>query len=144
MASGAIPAFGSFLQVGDGATPENFTTIAEIINGPEFGIKSTMKDVTSHSSPGGFMEKKPTLQEVSDIPLSVNFNPVGATHGYQTGLLKRKKNQTLDNYRIVWSDVGTTTWTFAAYVSEFKVKGKFDEILTADIVLTPSGAPGLV
>ena len=57
----AIAAYGTLLKLGDGGTPENFTTIAEVrdIGGPELG--ADVVDVTSHDSPGAWEEVIETI-----------------------------------------------------------------------------------
>ena len=52
----ATAGIGTLLQIGDAASPEVFTTIAEVldISGP--GLVSDLVDVTNMSSPGSFEE----------------------------------------------------------------------------------------
>jgi len=140
MTSAALAGYSTVLKRGNAATPEVFTTVAEVgdIDGPT--LKSQMEDATSHSS-GGWEEKVPTIQSVGQIKFPVNFVPTNATHSYAAGLVLDWKNKTLRNFQMVWPDA--TTWTFSAYVAEVAMKGSVKGKLTADITLDVSGAPTL-
>ena len=55
-ASLGISAFGTALKIGDGATPENFATVAEVTNLGWSGMKVNTAKITNHSSPSAFEE----------------------------------------------------------------------------------------
>jgi predicted secreted protein len=141
MTTQAISAFGTLLKIGDGATPETFTTILHVGNITAPAIKSETKDATAHDSTGGWKEFKPTLLSVGNVKFPVWYVPSAATHNATTGLLADVVNRTLRNFQIVYP--GAVTWTFGAYVDEFAPKAPVDGLLTADITLTPTGVPTL-
>ncbi len=144
MVSGAIFAHGTLLKIGDGAGTEVFTTIAEVtdIGGPELALE--IAEVTSHSSASGYKEKIGALLDGGQVAFSINYIPTNATHNNTAGLIKDQKDRTLRNFQLVFSDSGTTTWSFAALVVNFSPTEPIDGALTADVTLEISGAPTLV
>lgn len=141
MTTAALASYPTLLKRGDAATPEVFTTIAEVgdIDGPT--LKSQMEDATSHSS-AGWEEKIPTIQSVGQIKFPVNFIPSNATHSYAAGLVKDWYNRTKRNFQLYYPDA--TTCTFSAYVAEVAMKNPVKGKLTADVTLDVTGAPTLV
>lgn len=143
MATAALSATGTLLKIGDGGGTESFTTIAEVtkIGGPK--LKMETKDVTSHSSTGGWREFIATLLDAGEVSFSINFIPTGATHSQTSGLLKDMKNKTKRNFQVVFTDTGATTWTFAAFVTSFEPDQPVDGALTASVTLKITGQPTL-
>jgi len=144
MASGAVHAFGTFLKIGDGAGPEVFTTIAEVrsIRGPT--IQGTVVDVTNHSSGIPWREKKASLIDPGQVVFDIAYVPTEATHNQTSGLLRDLKNRTLRNFKLVFPDGGASTWTFAAFVTQFSAQEPIDNVILATVTLELSGQPGLV
>ena len=143
MTTNAIPAFGTLLKIGDGGGPENFTTIAELldIKGPKFEVET--EDVTNHSSPGSWEEVIGTILRSGEVGFDVNFVPTAATHSYSSGLLKDMVNKTKRNFQLVFPNVGNTTWTFAAFVTGFETEAAVKGKLKAAITLKITGQPTL-
>lgn len=139
----AIAAFGTLLKKGDGATPENFTTVAEVTNigGPALSMATV--DVTCHTSPGAYAEKIPTIKNAGQVRVDVHFVPAAVTHGGASGLLADYQNRTLRNWQIVWPDAASTTWSFAAYIVAFEPAAPVDGKLAAAVTLDITGQPTL-
>jgi predicted secreted protein len=134
-------AFGTLLQVGDGATPtESFTTIAEVrdITGPEISMDT--EDITPHDAADGWEEFIPTILRSGEVTFDVNFVPSNATHGDTSGgLINLLKNRTLRNFKMVLPTTPTYTWSFAAYVTGFRNSEPVGGALAASVTLKPSG-----
>lgn len=143
--SNALFALGTLLQIGDGAaTSEVFTTIAEVsdIGGPEIALESV--EVTNHSSPSGWREKIGGILDGGNISLTINYQPTHATHNNTAGLIADLRQRTKRNFQLVFTDSGTTTWSFTALVTSFSPAEPIDGALTAEITLEITGAPTLV
>jgi hypothetical protein len=138
-----LAAFGTLLKRGNGATPEVFTSIAEVgdIDGPT--LKAAMEDATNHGSTGGFEESLPTTLSMGQVKFPVNFIPTNTTHSYAAGLILDWKNKTKRNFQMVFPDGLSTTWAFSAYVEEVALKAPVKGILKADVTLTITGQPTL-
>ena len=139
----AQSSFGTLIKIGDGGTPEVFTTIAEVkdISGPE--VIRLMETVTHHSSPGGFREQIPTTKEVGPLTFPVNWLPDNATHSFASGLLQDLNDGTLRNFQVVWSNVGTTTWLLPCIVAGLGPDAPVTGVLGAEITLEVARQPTL-
>jgi len=142
MTTGALAAYGVLLKIGDGATSEVFTTIAEVkdIDGPELELEA--KEVTSHDS-GGWREYIGTLLTGGEVSFDLNFIPTNATHSYSSGLIDDMVSRTRRNFKLVFSDTGATTWQFAALVTGFKTAAAVEDELAAEVTLQITGQPTL-
>ena len=141
----AISAFGTLLQIGDGAAPaEGFATIFEVrdISGPS--LASDTVDVTSHDSTGGWEEHVATILRSGEVTFDVNYEPTETTHDATTGLLGDMVARTLRNFQLVFPDGLTTTWEFSAFVTGFAPSEPVAGELSASISLKLSGQPTLV
>jgi len=138
MATSAIPGYGTLLKMGDGATPETFSTIVEVneINPPEITLKTD--DATHHGS-GGWEEVIATLLSGGEISAKVNWIPTDATHNESTGFYAAMINRTKKNWKVVLPD-STKTFAFAAYVTKSKLGTPLDKKMTAEITLKITGA----
>lgn len=141
MATQAIAAFGTLLKVGDGATPENFTTILHVQDITCPPLKSNTEDATSHDSPGGWVENKPTLLDGGEVKFGILYVPGAATHNATTGLIADLTARTLRNFQLVYPSA--TTWSFAGYVTDFAAKAGVKDLLKSDVTIQISGVPTL-
>ena len=142
--SNAVKAFGTFLKIGDGATPtEGFTTVSEVksINGLKMSAKQ--EDVTSHSSTDPWRQFISTLIDGGTVAFGLNFIPTDATQDLSTGILRDFNNRTRRNFQLVFPDGGNTTWTFPANIQDFGVDAPVDGVLAASITLKVAGKPTL-
>lgn len=140
----AIPAFGTLLKIGDGATPtENFTTIAEVrdISGPSLSLDT--EDTTSHSSTGGWEDAVGTILRSGEVTFDIGYQPSETTHNATTGLLADMRNRVRRNFQLVFPDASSTTWSFTALVTGFQPGAPVGGSLTASITLKPVGQPTL-
>lgn len=142
VASTAIDAYGTILQVGDAASPEVFTAVANVTNLNPPPISRDMYETTQHNGPG-WDEYLPGLLRGGQVTLDLDWVPTEGTHSYTTGFLKDLTDGTLRNYRVVFSDAGTTTWSFSAYVVTVPPVAPSAGKLTASVTLQISGAPTL-
>jgi hypothetical protein len=124
--------------MGDGATPEVFTTIAEVSDFEAPDINLQMEDATSHDS-GGWEESVGTLLSGGEPGFTINWRPTSATHDETTGLLYSILNRVKKNWKVVLPNT-VKTFSFAAQVSGFKPKQPVKGLLQADIKLKISGA----
>ena len=83
--SDAIIGYGTIIARGNGAVPEVFTAIAEVISIDGPGLDSDDVEVTHLSSPGGYREYKGGLKE----PGEVSMGNAGAGSIARLGLSSR-------------------------------------------------------
>ena len=142
MTTGALAAYGVLLKIGNGATSETFTTIAEVrdIEGPELELEA--KEVTSHDS-GGWREYIGTLLTGGEVSFELNFIPTNATQSYTSGLIEDMVGRTRRNFQLLFSDSGTTTWAFTALVTWRRSSSASTTELLAEVTLQVTGQPTL-
>lgn len=138
-ASLGIAAFGTLIKIGDGNVSESFATIAEVTNIDGPGGKTSMVEITNHSSPSAFKEVVPTTIDPGTFKLTMNWLPTVITQNYATGITRDWINRTKRNFQLVWPNAATTTVTFAAYVTDFTQKAPVDGKLEADLSLEVTG-----
>jgi len=120
-----------------GSDTETYTTIAEVgdIGGP--ALKQGTMETTSHSSASGWREFITTVKEAGDVTFPISFLPANVTHNEILGLIKDYRTGTLRKMQIVFTDTGTMTCSFSAYVTGFTpampVEGKLSSNLTVKI-----------
>lgn len=138
-----ISSFGTLLKLGDGGSPEQFTTIAEVkdISGPALALDT--EDATSHSSTGGWEEVVPTVLRSGEVTFDLNFAPTHATHNPATGLIADMVNRVRRDFQLVFPDAGHTTWQFSAYVTGFEPSAPVAGVLGAAVTLKVTGQPTL-
>lgn len=143
MASLAVSAFGTLLKIGDGASPEVFTTVAELrtISGPTLTAETI--DVTTHNTPTPFRRYISGLLDGGEVTFDINFIPTDATHGYSTGLLKDMTDRTRRNFQIIFPDTGTTTWLLPTVITGFEMSSDPADVLMASVTLKVAGPPTL-
>lgn len=136
-----IAAFGAQLQIGDGASPESFTTVAEItdltvtVNGEEV-------DTTNHESAGSWMERDGTIKSM-EISGEGNLLIADNTQDANDGLLNDLDNQTIRNFQIVFPDSSSTTWDVSALPSTWEASMTYDDKASLSFTLSVSGQPTL-
>lgn len=135
---GKYAAFGCALKKGgvEYAGVTNF-------DGP--GLSLDTADVTSHDSVGAWEEIVGTILRSGELVLSIVYDPADATHKYAAGgLLYDLVQRTAIALTLVFSDAGTTTWTFNALVTGFKPTAPVGDSLTAAVTLKGTGQFTLV
>jgi predicted secreted protein len=141
--SEALDAVGSLLQIGDGASPESWTSVAEV-NVINFAVSLDTQEVTHHESPGAFKERVATLLDIGPVTLDVNFIPTEATHRDASGgLLDDMLAKTLRNFKFVFPDAGLTQYVFSAFVTNLSIAAPIEGKLGGSVTLTSSGQPTL-
>ena len=133
-----IDGFGTALQRGDGATPEVFSTIANVtsINPPSME-RSTI-DVTAHDSDDGWMEFLGSLKDGGEVSADVNYDP-----SEHDALVADFDDDAPRNYKIVFPDADATTWSFQAILTGFEPEAPYDDKLAASLTWKVTGKPTL-
>jgi len=133
--------FGTLIKIGNAASPEVFTAIAECkdINGPN--MSQEFAEFTHQQSPSGFREYKPTFKNSGDVTFKCNFLPDNTTQGFSTaGLLKDFADQTLRNFQLLFPDTGSTLASFNAYVANIGPTAPMANALELNVTLRITGA----
>ena len=136
-------AHGTALKIGDAASPEVFTEIAEVtsISGP--GMAADAIETTHHSVTDFTRTFIAGLKDYGEVSIEGNFLPAGGTQDVSTGLLKKYEDRTLTNYQLVFTDAGNTPWALTALVTAFEPANPFDDKSSFSCTLKLSSKPTL-
>lgn len=128
--------FGTLLKRGNGATVEVFTTVAEVksISGP--GLSMETIDATHMESPNAFRELLPSFKSAGEVTLEMNFLPANSN---QQGFVEDFQDRVKRNWKLVFPDTATTTWSFSGYITGFAPSAAVDSILTASATIAVTG-----
>ena len=119
-------AFGTLLQRGNGATPEDFTTVAELVN-VNPSVSRDEIDGTHHQSPGAWRQFKPSLKS-AEIAFEANYLANDPTQNASTGILSDFNNGVIRNYRILWPGTGKK-WSAPCFLREFDAEAQVEDKL---------------
>jgi predicted secreted protein len=120
--SKAFAGQGTILSVGDGASAETFTPVAEVKTIKRSGSKADQADVTNMDSVSAYREYIPTLLDAGEIQFEGNYIPHDETQQNLQTLFDRR---TLSNWEITLPEssievAGNTkpgVWSFHAFVN---------------------------
>ncbi len=121
--SAGFTTFGALLAVGDGASPEVFTNVAEVSN-----VKLPSQDrgnveFTHHESPVEHRELKPGLRTAGTCDFTINYIPDNATHMNAAGGLlffaEELALAAIHNWQVTLPDSPNTLWVFPGFLSKF-------------------------
>lgn len=133
--SDAVNAQGATISIGDGASPEAFTEIAEVTDFTTPDGEAPDIDVTHLGSTAS--EFLQGLPDNGNVSLSGNF--VGGDSGQST-LRTARAAQALKTFKITLTDSPATTFTFSAFVKSFVVNAAQNDKLAFTASLRVSGA----
>ena len=138
MTSSAIWAYGSILQIGDGAVSEAFTAVAELTELIPPQRSRDEIDVTSHQSPDGYREFIPGLRDGGEVAWKANWLPTNATH---EDLLSQFDDNEVHNWRIYIPSVGKTL-PFSGFLTAYEPDLPLEEQAQLGGTIKVSGKPG--
>ncbi len=126
----AFHGYGSQLMVGDGASPEGFDAIADILSITPGDMSTAVIEKTHLRSPEAHREKLAGLRDSGPFTIAGNWRPKhesqsnagGGTGSFASGgLIYFWRNRTVKNWKIVLSDGSPATeWPFTGFVSKFQ------------------------
>lgn len=131
-------ASGTLLKVGDGASPEVYTTVPEMtkLSGPS--ISFNLLDVTSHDSASYFREYIPGLADGDNIAGECNWRPSNAVH---KSLRVDSYARTLRNFKTIFPDSADNTVITATYIQALAPKADIGAVLVASLTVKVTGVP---
>ena len=134
----AFWAYGSKLQLGDGATPEVFADIAELIELDLPTMKRDTIDVSNHQSLNATREKIAGWRDGGQVKWKANWIPSDPTQDGTTGLLSAYDDGKNHNWKIIAPD-DIVTLIFSGPLNEFKPDLPLDKQGTIEGSIDVSG-----
>lgn len=128
-------AHGCQIKIGDGASPEVFTVIDGVHNGPNGpGFDPQVIEGKHHGSSSIY--QKVTTVKKSPVSFSIFYDSGDTQHA---ALITAANNKTRKNFKQILTDTGAEQYAFAAYVGA-QFKGEVDGFNVYDITLNIDGA----
>jgi|SRR5689334_20453578 len=132
--SDALIATGIMIQAGDGASPEVFADVAELVSLTPPPYSRNEIEVPTHNA--GRDDKILGMFRRGQVTAMINWVPNDLTH---QAILADIKANTKRNWRIRYPG-GTPTWTFPARVQNFAIaEATTDSALQAELAWTIDG-----
>jgi len=141
MSDGTI-ALGSTIAFGDGASPEVFTSVAEVVSitPPSFSRESV--DFTHMTSADDYMEFKAGMKDGGEVSFEGRWLPDNATHDDSTGVMSLFEAGSVDNWKVTFPDGSDIT--FAGFITAFQPSiGRVNDPVNMSVTLKVSGKPAL-
>lgn len=134
---------GVVLQMGDGASPEVFANVANVVSMEVGGVSLELVDATHLDSPDFYREWLPSLKTAQAWSLTLQWDPSHATHDGTTGLRKKAEDRLLTTFKVDPSAIGLVDGIEVdAYVTELgNISMTADGIMTQTCTLQPTGKP---
>jgi len=133
-AKGALLQFSTTLE-GSAAT---YVTVGQVrsIAGPS--TKTTVQDVTTHSTAGNWMNKLATLIDPGDLTFPINWDPADTTHQFATGMWIQLVQLSQNFWKLIFF-ASAGTLTFLGFVTQHAYNVPVDNVLSANIQITVNG-----
>ena len=113
------------------------------ISGP--ALSADTIDVTTMDSTNAWEEHVVGILRSGDITMDIQYDPATATHkNAGNGLLADFLGRASTTFTIVFTDTGSTEWTFSAFVTGFAPSMPVDGSLTASVTFKLTGDVTLV
>lgn len=146
VANDSIDGYGAELQVGDGATPEVFTSFAAVSKITPGAMNTSDVKVTHLRSPDAHEEHKAGIRDSAAFSFEMVWLPKSASQSNAGGgvpggpfagggLISFWRDRKNRNYQIVFADADSTKWPFSGYCSQFQPL----EINGGDVVRAQAG-----
>jgi len=132
-------AYGTQFKRGNGGSPETFAVVADVRTVNGLDLSRNTDDVTTHDSPGGWMEFIGTLKDAGEISLELHYRPV--SHDQFVADLSDAAPR---NYQITVPASPVVTWSFAAIMTGFSQGFPVDGKATCTVSYKVTGVPAFV
>lgn len=136
MTTSAKIGWGTILSIGNGATPEVFTSVGESKDIDGASVTNSWLDATHNESPEGYVEEIPGLKNKKQVTFRMNYC---STDTQQQTLITAAEDQTLHNFELQENDASGRKLSFAAYV-EYDITRPTAGIRELSITLNIPGA----
>ena len=125
MTTSAFWAYGSKLQLGDGAVSEAFTDIAELLELTPPSESRDDIDVSNHQSASSTKEFIPGWRDPGEVTFKANWLPTNSTQNSTTGLRSIYNDNVNHNWKIILPG-SILTISFAGHLSALETELPLD------------------
>lgn len=130
----AMLGFGVQFQIGDGASPEVFTTLEQLVDANTPGLARAPVDATHMGTEARFMLFLSGLRDGGEVPLVFHYS----SETYDV-LLEEYLNDALRHYRVIGPD--GFYWDFHGLVTKLESEPPIDDVWEINVTIKVSGKP---
>lgn len=142
MATSARIGYQTLYKSGNGASPEVFTTLAEVTGITPPAISRDTVDATHEESPGAWREFIAGLKDGGEVSLELNFIPGGTAIAALMAEMDLDGPSALKNRQILFPD--GSYFSFAGILTGLEPDAPIDDKMSASVTFKVSGKPSLV
>jgi hypothetical protein len=134
---------GVTLDVGNGASPEVFATVANVTTMSVGGVTLNTIDATHLASPNFYQEFIAGLKAADEWTFTLQWDPSDPTQSGTSGLRKKLEDRVLVTFRANTASIGLPISLEAdGFVSQLgNIEISPEAIMTQQCTIRPSGAP---
>lgn len=141
MTTSARIGYGTLFKTGDGASPETFTTLAEVTSITPPSIARDTIDASHEQSPGAWREFIAGMKDGGEVSLDLNFVGAGPALLALTAELDLDGSSAVKNREIVFAD--GSMFAFAAILTGLEPDAPLDDKMSATATFKVTGKPTL-
>lgn len=135
---------GAALFIGDGGSPETFTSVPAMMDSSGPKISTTIADVTVHDNTDGFVQNIPILLDGGTVDFTIVFDPTSAQHNETVnGLRYLQLAKVVRNMRLTMFTSPTTRNRFRGFVINMSATQPVKDALKSTVSIRISGKPTL-
>lgn len=142
MSTSARIGYQTLFKTGNGASPEVFSTLAEVTGITPPAMARDTVDATHEESPGAWREFIAGLKDGGEVSLDMNFVPGGSAAASMAAELDLDGPLALKNRQIMFPD--GSYFSFAAILTAWEPDAPIDDKMAASATFKVSGKPTLV
>ncbi|MCA1381300.1 phage tail tube protein [Bradyrhizobium sp. BRP23] len=142
MSTDAMIGWSTLFKTGNGATPEVFTTFAEVTGITPPAMSRDTIDATHELSPEAWREFIAGLKDGGEVSFDMNFVPNSVEAAALMAELDLTGSSAKKNRQIVFPD--GSYFSFAAILTGYEPDAPIDDKMAAAVTLKVSGKPTLV
>jgi len=142
MSTSARIGYATLFKSGNGASPEVFTTLAEVTAITPPAMARDTVDATHNESPGAWREFIAGLKDGGEISLELNFIPGGPAALSITAEMDLDGSLAAKNRQILFPD--GSYFSFSGILTSFEPDTPLDDKMAASVTFKVSGKPSLV
>ncbi|MBR1193238.1 phage tail tube protein [Bradyrhizobium sp. AUGA SZCCT0160] len=142
MATSARIGYQTLFKTGNGASPEVFTTLAEVTGITPPAMARDTVDATHEESPGAWREFIAGLKDGGEVGLELNFIPGGSATTALMAEMDLDGPLASKNRQILFPD--GSYFSFAGILTGFEPDAPLDDKMAASVTFKVTGKPTLV